>query len=227
MATTVRKLRVVGNPGNIIGFTLANPGARSKKSASRKKVHTMAKTKKRNFAFGKSSSTPKKRKRNGGFKMKSHRRRSNPGQISDGVNTALFIIAGAVGSKLGAQAILGSKNTGVMGYAGNAAVGAALYLLLGKFMKSRAASMGILYGTLVQIILRAISDYTPFGQYVANLGMGDYQAQSFVTPQVLVDPNYNATLANGWNPPAMPVLAAPVAASGMGGTVYSGSSVYN
>ena len=33
---------------------------------------------------------------------------------------AVFVIVGALGSELGAQAILGTNNVGVVGYAGNA-----------------------------------------------------------------------------------------------------------
>lgn len=143
---------------------------------------------------------------------------------------AVFVIVGALGSKLGAQAILGTNNVGVVGYAGNAAIGAVGWFLAEKVMKNRTAANGIIAGTLVQIILRVINDYTPFGSYVANLGMGDYQMQSFVTPQVLVNPMNNATIQipSGWGgggaPPmsatagprqtARAAIAAPAAASG-------------
>jgi hypothetical protein len=143
----------------------------------------------------------------------------------------MFIIAGAVGSKLGAQLVLGSKNTGTLGYVGNAGAGAALFFLFDKVFKNRSAAIGILYGTLVQIILRVLNDFTPLGQYFANIGMGDYMMQSFVTPQVLVAPNENATLANGYTPP-MPMLAPAspangVVAAGMGNyDLYSARGLY-
>ena len=92
-----------------------------------------------------------------------------------------------------------------------------------------------------QIILRLINNYTPFGQYVSQLGMGDYQAQSFVTPQVLVDP-YNSAqirIPGAWLPPPPPPppptksvsgasAAAGVAPAGAGmGDLYGGrSSLY-
>ena len=132
-----------------------------------------------------------------------HIRRRNPGEmggIGPMLTNAVFVIVGAMGSKLGAQAVLGTNNVGVVGYAGNAATGAVLWFLAEKVMKNRAAANGIIAGTVVQILLRVINDYTPFGSYVANLGMGDYQMQSFVTPQVLVDPMRNATIQipTGW-----------------------------
>lgn len=235
MATVNKKFRVVGNPGRrfsskknpgeIIGFTLANTG----------KVQTMAKTKKaKSRAFAKRSATRKgntgKRKSVMPYRV---RRKSNSG-MSDNVNLALFTIAGAVGTKFGTQAILQSKNTGILGYIANAGVGFVLWLGAKKFLQSRTAAAGIAIGTLVQIILRVINDFTPFGSYVANLGMGDYMAQSFVTPQVLVDPLNSATLANGYTAPTpMPALVAASPANaaaaggngggmaGLGGSIYS------
>jgi hypothetical protein len=166
------------------------------------------------------------------------------GEIGPMFTNAVFVIVGALGSKLGAQAVLGTNNVGVVGYAGNAAAGGILWFLAEKVMKNRNAANGIIAGTLVQIILRVINDYTPFGSYVANLGMGDYQMQSFVTPQILVDPWRNADIRipQGWGAAAPPMSAsagprqlragAPAAApaasapastsSGMGG-LYGGS----
>ena len=156
-----------------------------------------------------------------------HRRnyRRNPGGVGRAVDlgmTALFTIIGAVGSKLGTQMLLGSNNVGLMGYAGNAAVGGVLWFVAEKFVHNKAAANGMIAGTAVQIVIRLINDYTPFGQYVSNLGVGDYQAQAFVTPQVLVDP-YNSAqiqIPAGWGTGA-PAVAAGV--SGLGGSVYDGS----
>jgi hypothetical protein len=222
MAQTVKKTRVVGNPGRrafgrpvqkkrkpssghrrasrsnvgqIIGFTLGNPGRKGSMAQTKKKHHKKA----AHRAGGYSHS---KYKKNPGH-MKHYRRRRNPGMlggVGPVVTNALFVIVGALGSKLGAQMVLGSNNVGVMGYAGNAGAGAVLWFLAEKVMKNRNASVGIIAGTAVQIILRLINDYTPFGQYVSQLGMGDYQMQSFVTPQVLVDPWRSAEIAipPGW-----------------------------
>lgn len=152
-------------------------------------------------------------------RMKHHRRRRNAaGEMKSGlagyVTNAVFVIVGALASKLGAQMVLGSNNTGVIGYIGNAAVGAALWLLTEHVMHNRQASSGVLAGTLVQLILRAINDFTPFGSYVSGLGFGDYQMQSFVTPQVLVDPwnSSQVLIPNGWGQPPTPV-ALPAAAT--------------
>jgi hypothetical protein len=186
------------NPGHILGFTF-NPGTKKGHSMAKAKKY-VRKSKKSHHAGG----APKKRRYSNPGKMNYRRRRhSNPGMstnVTELVTNAVFVILGALGSKLGAQAVLGTKNTGIMGYAGNAAVGAALWFITEKLMKNRAASAGIISGTIVQILLRVINDYTPFGSYVAQLGMGDYQMQSFVTPQVLVDPLNSAQVRvpDGW-----------------------------
>jgi len=165
-------------------------------------------------------------------------KRKNPGltgNIGEIVTNATFVIVGALGSKLGAQLILGTNNTGVVGYAGNLFVGGVLSFLAHSVLKNKTAASGIIAGTVAQLILRLINDYTPFGSYVSQLGMGDYQMQSFVTPQILVDPTRNSDLMipNGWGAPA--ALPAPAliahAATGMGGTYdnmggFMGRSTY-
>jgi hypothetical protein len=160
-----------------------------------------------------------------------HRR--NPSGMAGGlgglVTNAVFVIAGALGSKLLTQMVLGTNNTGFVGYGGNAAAGAVLWFLADKVLKNRAAANGVLAGTAVQIVLRLINDYTPFGQYVANLGMGDYQAQAFVTPQILRDPYNSAAIKipGAWMP-APPAVTMPAASGvrGMGssGDLYGGRS---
>jgi hypothetical protein len=242
MAVTQQKTRVVGNTGRvfgsfakkkasksggshhrrqnlgeIIGFTLGNPG---------RKVGSMAKkTKKKSsshrpkgYGVSKYKSNPGRRA-GAGMHVAKYKRRHNTGGMSGLgplVTNAVFVIVGALGSKLGAQAVLGTNNTGLIGYAANAAAGGVLWFLTEKVMHNRAAASGVIAGTVVQIILRIINDYTPFGSYVAQLGMGDYQMQSFVTPQVLVDPWNSAEIAvpNGWGAAPPPMLSAAPAGSG-------------
>jgi hypothetical protein len=242
MAQTLRKQRVVGNPGRrafgssskkkykrkpahayrsnpaeILGFTL-NPG-RKKKGGS-----AMAKTKKKNRSTHKKAHGYAAHRHNTGrTKHVRHYRRNVGGMsgLAPLVTNAAFVIIGAIGTKLVTQAVLGVNNTGVVGYAGNAAAGGILWFITEKVMKNRAASTGVISGTIVQILLRIINDYTPFGQYVAQLGMGDYQMQSFVTPQVLVDPWNSAQIAvpPGWGPAAQQMaLPAP---AGRGGPAAS------
>lgn len=149
----------------------------------------------------------------------SYRRNPGTGSIGEVVTNATFVIVGALGSKLGAQLVLGTNNTGVIGYAGNLAAGGVLWFLAEKVMKNRTAASGVIAGTVAQLILRLINDYTPFGSYVSQLGMGDYQMQSYVTPQILQNPTMNADILipNGWGAPAIPAAAAvPMGRKGTG-----------
>lgn len=210
--------------GEILAYSLAtgNPGRRKGKSMA-------TKTKKKSYKRPGSKSHTKKNtghaKSYGGHKHVRKYRRNAGASMSIGteITQATFTIVGALGSKVGAQLVLGSNNTGVFGYAANAAVGGVLWFLAAKVMKNRAAASGIISGTIVQIILRAINDYTPFGTYVSQLGMGDYQMQSYVSPQILIDPVTSADIRipNGWGAPAAALpMAATSPAKGMGGSVY-------
>lgn len=173
------------------------------------------------------------RRRNTGRRRMNYRSR-NPGEgmgrISSIAINAVFVIVGAVGSKLLAQMVLGSNNTGVVGYAANAIAGGAMWFVAEKVMHNKDAANGIIAGTAVEIILRLINDYTPFGSYVSGLGLGDYQAQAWLTPQVLVDPYKNAQiqwpgglLAAVTPPPAATMPAAVGVSAGMG-DLYGGRS---
>lgn len=223
------------NPGEIIGFTLANPARKkgSKKVAATKrkrKNRSRVNRSRRNPAHASTHRKHRRRtKRNPGYRVR-HNRRRNPGAggIGGYVTNAVFVIVGALGSKLGAQLILGANNTSWVGYGMNAVVGAGLWFITEKVMHNREAAQGVIAGTLVEIILRIINDMTPFGSYVSGLGMGDYMMQSFVTPQVLVDP-YNSAqiqIPNGWAPQivAPATTGAPAAAAaGMSGVPYGGT----
>lgn len=165
--------------------------------------------------------------------MRRNRGRRNPGELGMGrvsgiAINAVFVIAGAIGSKLLTQMVLGSNNTGVVGYAANAIAGGVLWFLAEKVMRNKDAANGIIAGTAVQIILRLINDYTPFGSYVSNLGMGDYQAQAFVTPQSLVDPYNSARISipAGWGAPPAVVMPAAVGVSGLENTYGGGNQLY-
>lgn len=235
---------------HIVGYTLANSGRkRSKKKMAAKKNRPRKNAGKGSHSHHAGYKTRKRAnsRRRGGMRQNTGRRpryRRNAGTFSGSgigsiVTNAVFVIAGALGSKLLTQMVLGANNVGLIGYAGNAIVGGLMWFVTEKVMHNKTASAGVIAGTAVQIILRLINDYTPFGQYVSQLGMGDYQAQSFVTPQVLVDP-YNSAqirIPGAWLPPPPPPptksvsgasAAAGVAPAGAGmGDLYGGrSSLY-
>jgi hypothetical protein len=208
------------NPGEILGFTLGNPGRK-------RRATTMAKKHKASRGSRKLKSNPA-RHHSKKYVARRHRRNVGGGMsgLTPMVTNAVFVIVGALGTKLATQAVLGTNNVGLVGYAGNAASGGVLWFLATKVMKNQAAANGIIAGTIVQIVLRIIHDYTPFGQYVAQLGMGDYQMQSFVTPQVLLDPYRNADIQipNGWAPRTVIQAPAAAPAAGMGNLYGAGSN---
>lgn len=115
------------------------------------------------------------------------------------------------------QAILGGKNTGVMGYAANLAATFLLAWGVNRFSKGKTGhtfSMGIVAGGIGSVIKRAITDYSILGSFGQQLGMGDYMVSNWVTPQRMVDGLNSAMveIPNGWGPQ---MIAAP-AANGMG-----------
>src|SRR5271170_2392748 len=226
---------------HIVGYTLANAG----RKRSKKKMATAKKNRSRKAASKGNHGYKTRKRKNTGKRNYSHHTRRNRGRymrrnagtfsgsgIGSIVTNAVFVIAGALGSKLLTQMVLGANNVGLIGYAGNAIVGGLMWFVTEKVMHNKTASAGVIAGTAVQIILRLINDYTPFGQYVSQLGMGDYQAQSFVTPQVLVDP-YNSAqirIPGAWMPPPPPPTPSSASASaGVSGVgdLYGGrSSLY-
>lgn len=183
-----------------------------RKAGSHAGAHKKTKYKKnRGHMFGKSSHGHTHHKK-GKVQRNIGGSRGGSFGMGDYVINALFVAAGGLGTKLITQMVLQDKNTGVMGYGVNALTGAALWFLTDRGLKNKAASMGVISGTILQIIIRLINDYTPFGQYVSQLGVGDYQAQAFLTPQVLVDPVNSAQIRF---PPALMAAAYPPPAQTM------------
>lgn len=151
----------------------------------------------------------------------SRRRNAGGGGMSFGaeIMDTVWLVAGAVGTQMLTQMVLGSSNTGLMGYAGNGVAGFALSFVASKLLKAPKVGRAIFKGAILQIVLRAIRDYTPFGSVTANLGMGDYIASNWVTPQIYADPNNSAMVVppNGWGTG----VAAP-AGKGVSGYPHTG-----
>ncbi len=243
------------NTGEILAYTLAtgNPGRKAmrKNMATRKrKLKFGSKAWRAKYAHKKRSNPGRRRhhavaghrrrstrtRRNTGRRTNMRRYRRNPGEgnINSYLTNATFAIVGAIGSRLGAQLFLGSNNTGPVGYIGNLAVGGGLWFVAEKVIKNREAAKGILTGTLIGVILRLLNDYTPFGQYLNSWGMGDYQVQGFVNPQILVDPTNTSQVLvpTGWGgAAALPsgAAATPVMAGkrgGMGAASYDDGGLF-
>src|SRR6185436_9961718 len=88
------------NVGELVVATLGNPARRKRRGAK-----SMAKARRR-----RRNASPRRHHRRVAHRR--HRRNPIGGSWGTEITQALYIIAGAVGSKLGAQMILGSKNTG-------------------------------------------------------------------------------------------------------------------
>jgi hypothetical protein len=123
-----------------------------------------------------------------------NRRRKNPGTLgspSDWLALGAGAVAGGLGATALPQAVMGSANTGPVGYLGMAAA-TAVIAVAGHFLfkKNVMLTSGIIAGGAGALIKRIIGDYTPLGQYLnANAGasgMGDYLTNwNFTTPQII------------------------------------------
>ena len=161
--------------------------------------------------------------------MNRRRHHRNPAGFSVGalIETGVFATVGAVGSKLLTQLVLGASNTGVLGYIGNVVAGGLIGLAADKGLKNKQAAFAIYVGTAIQLVLRAITDFTPYGQAVALTGVGDYQVSNFVTPQRYVDALHGAMvqIPSGWGPGApVAIQSSGVPSDHTGG--LSGMSIY-
>ena len=201
------------NLGEQVLLTLGNPASKRRQVAKHR-----TRTKKRSTASvhhrrRSQQSNPRRHcsARRTNRAVRHNRRRRNPmgGSWGAEVTQALYIIAGAIGSKLGAQMVLGTSNTGFMGYGANLAAGGILAWAAKGIMKNSEAAKGIFAGSVVQVVLRLITDYTPFGQYASLQGVGDYMASRWVTPQRYLDGLHSAQIEipDGWGPAAPMVMA--------------------
>lgn len=125
-------------------------------------------------------------------------------------------MGGYFGSKFVTQLVMGSANTGVQGYLGNAAATAGLAIVAQMFPPTKKFAMALVAGGATQILARILSDNTAFGQLTSSLGVGDYQMQNFVTPQRLVAPLESAQIEipAGWGGGTAPVAISTAAPPG-------------
>jgi len=195
------------NLGKIISFTLPKESsvATTKQNRGRRKAKA-------------SGHRRRPTKKNTGHRRRGSRRNPGMGNLTGLVSSAVFVVAGAVGAKYLTQMVLQDKNTGVMGYLGNLVSAFLLSWGVKAFLHNPAAATSVLSGGIVQVVLRLIADYTPFGQYTASLGMGDYLAQNFVTPQRL----------GPYNPHSAALATNNLITSGLSGcnSLYGGNGLY-
>jgi hypothetical protein len=193
------------NPGAI--YALVNPARKKGKS-------TMAghkKNKKRQRRHNPAGYTKKDR-------TVRHCSRRNPGTFG-GPMDWLSLGGGAVIGGLGAtslpQMVLGTSNTGPIGYLGMAA-STALLAIAGHmvFKRNTMLTAGIIAGGAGALIKRIVGDYTPYGSYLGASGMGDYLANfNYPVPQI-IGGNGNTALGTPGQIPVS-VAGAGVSAAGL------------
>jgi hypothetical protein len=173
-------------------------------------------------------------KHNPGRQTRRHHRRpkTNPGLVSRTggfITNAAYLIVGAVGSKAGTQAVLGTDNTGFLGYGANIAFAYAIGKLVGMFTKNKQAENSATLGGILQVVLRFLIDQTPYGSKLKDLGIGDYQFQSFVVPQRLADGLNSAQVAipQAWRPVPQLMPAAAGGSAGVAGIQSIGRGLYS
>lgn len=228
-----------------LGSALGNP----------KKEGKMARTRKRSTHAHRSTrrAANRARRRNAPVYHRSVRRsngrrsvrRSNPfgGSWGSEIMNATVALGGFVASKLGAQAVLGASNTGPMGYVATIAVGGVGAWVIGGPMKNKKAAASFFTGSVIAVVAKIITDYTPLGSYLQTAGVGDataagfgaYMPSGFLTPQFYQNPTINADIrypAQLMGPSAVVQSAAPPAdmqASAGMGSLYGGvgAGLYN
>ncbi|HLJ17975.1 MAG TPA: hypothetical protein VKV15_25990 [Bryobacteraceae bacterium] len=172
-----------------------------------------------------------RRHRNPGFfGFRRHRRRNPILGMSGGdllVETAAAVVNG-VATRVVPQMILGSNNTGVVGYGANAITGLAGAWLAGKF--SQKAGHGALLGAAVAVASRILSD--TMGQNALGGGLsgdlggelGFYINNSFPLPTagsgpLLLNPGYTGSTPQ--NTLALPGMAPTPVTTAAGTTAVS------
>ena len=207
--------RVISGYGSTVMNGRRKPASKGRKNVARRKTKTTAPRHHRRRSVKTNPRRHYSARRHNRVVRHHHRRNPMGGSWGAEVTHALYIIAGAIGSKLGAQMVLGTSNTGFLGYGANLAAGGILAWAAKGIMKNTDAAKGIFAGSVVQVVLRLITDYTPFGQYASLQGVGDYMASNWVTPQRYVDGLHSAQIEipDGWGPTPLVMASSGVNAN--------------
>lgn len=143
------------------------------------------------------------------MRRRNSRRRRNPGVVSTFTSVlpvAGYAIAGAVATAAIPDMILGKNNSGVVGYAADAATAVALSMIGGATLGGNARD-GLLIGGAVRVVSRLIGDL--MGRQILTVsplrGMRGYGPLDFVLPSATRGLSYR-----------LPAAVAPVVAAGVG-----------
>ena len=227
------------NFGEIVSLSLGAANPARKRKAKTAMAHTKRRARRANRAR---STTPRRRRRTA---VVPHRRRSNPvarrvrrhrgnpvthhrrrsyrrnplgAAWGSTFTEGLAILSGLLGSKYVAQMVLGSSNTGFMGYIANLAVGGVGGWAAGSILKKPKLGQSFFVGSVIEVIIRVLEDYTPAGTFISSMGVGDYFASNWVTPQRYTDAlnGANVQIPNGWAPVTQ-VISSSGASAGAAG----------
>lgn len=183
-----------------VNFVLGNP-------ARKKGQRTMARTKKRR----RNTAGSHKHRRSAKRTTRRVARRRNPGSIGrpmDWVKGGAAVLGGVVVARALPQAVAAQYNTGITGYALNAAAAVAAAWATHAVTKDQVLTAGVAAGGFAAMIARIISDKTPYGDFLAAQGFGDYQFSNFVNPQRIVAwQNAQMQVPQGWNGSPLPALS--------------------
>ncbi len=159
------------NPGELVALGFINPQqgtavktkkANKQQKARRPNPHTaiVAKAKAHNFK-------PKKRNRNPELSL------TRPVEV---VKAGTVALGGLVATRQLPQLVLGSRNTGILGYLSNAAAAGLTAFAANKLAGNPAAYL-VMIGGALYIVDRIITEqFSPIGQYFKLAGVGDAKA---------------------------------------------------
>lgn len=136
--------------------------------------------------------------------------------MRDLTGTILWGTAGALSARVIPSTFLGTKNTGILGYAGNGATAVIGGMLVGKFLNPRAGQE-FTAGGLIALGLRLFEDWMGGGSQL-NGDLGFYIENSFPLPTTgsgpyLLNAGYNGSPMASVQAPAQVALPAAVAAA--------------
>jgi len=195
------------NLGEEVFIFGANPARKRRNgmAGTKRRVQHRAGTRRRTMR--RYEANPRRRMKN----VRSRHQRNPGGRVTGYLVSGAAVVAGAVGPKAATQMVLGDSNTGAMGYLGNGVATGLLGWGAHMLFRDKTISQMVIAGGIAQILVRFMTNSTPYGSYLSNAGVGDYMMNWNYTAPQRVMPGYPPTqlaVAPGWGP-APAALPAP------------------
>lgn len=223
------------NPGGIVEVALnpATPKRRKSVAKTRKRRRKTNASRRRTHRRRSNPVAAPRRRRRTHAKRTTRRHRRNPsravaGGMSNVIVSAAYALGGFVGTKALTQAVLGTSNTGYVGYGANLAfafVGGKLLTQIPGV--SKGAGMAFTLGGIIATLARVLTDMTPLGSTLSRYGLGDYEASTWLSPARYVNAAQSAEvdIPNALRP-AIPAGKGMNGMRGLSGTYSRGRSTY-